>query len=341
MKVTINTDVLKKMMFNALELRGVNKEVSDFMITDYLEAELCGQESHGLSKFLLLDSALKMKEGNVELVKEMGNYAKVNGHRELGHVAGIFCVNKAIELAKIHGNSIVALNNASRYSRIKPFARKIAENGFVGIVLNNGGPAAVAPYGGTTPIFGTNPICFSFPSNNEPYVFDFSTSKKVWAEIRQAILEKRELPADSFYDASGNITVDPNAAEAVLAFGDAKGYALCYAIEILTGAFVGSKMGSRVNNEYDLGFVFVALNPEMFTSAENFKNGVDILTNEVRNSRSLSNNVKVYVPGERTAEALHKNLVTKNIMVEESILERIKIMETSLEGGIESNNKLN
>ena len=33
--------------------------------------------------------------------------------------------------------------------------------------------------------------------------------KKFWAEIRQAILEKRSLPEDSFYDSEGNLTVDP------------------------------------------------------------------------------------------------------------------------------------
>ena len=59
----------------------------------------------GLSKFLLLDAALEKKEGNVEVIKEIGNYAKVDGHKDLGHIAGMFCVDKAVELARIHGNS--------------------------------------------------------------------------------------------------------------------------------------------------------------------------------------------------------------------------------------------
>lgn len=342
MKTAINANELKQMMYNALTLRQINKSTADFMVNDYIEAELSGQASHGLSKFLLLDAALQQREGDVELVKEFGNYAKFNGHKDLGHVAAVACVDKAIELAKKHGNSIVALNNASRYSRVKPFARKIAENGLVGIIMNNGGPAAVAPFGGTTPIFGTNPICFAFPSNSgNPYVFDFSTSKKVWAEIRQAILEKRNLPPDSFYDVAGNVTVDPNKADAVMAFGGAKGYALCYAIEILTGAFVGSKMGLKVNDEYDLGFIFIALDPIMFTDIEEFKNSVDELADAVRDSKSIDIDGKVAVPGDRTAKNLHKNSVSNIIMVENDILERIKLMEKSLDGGIKSSNKLN
>ena len=340
LKTVITVKELKQIMYNALMFRGISESIAKFMIDDYIEAELSGQSSHGLSKFLLLDVALKQREGDVELVKECGNYAKFNGHKELGHVAAIACVEKAIELANRHGNSIVAMNNANRYSRIKPFARKIAENGFIGIIMNNGGPSAVAPFGGTTPIFGTNPICFAFPSKKgKPYIFDFSTSKKVWAEIRQAILEKRNLPSDCFYDSNGNVTINPEKAEAVKAFGDAKGYALCYAIEILTGAFVGSKMGSKVNDEYDLGFIFIALDPAMFTDMEEFKLAVDELADEVRNSKSFNN--KVSVPGDRTQKQFCDNSASNAIMVEESIFERIKLMENSLCGGIESSNKLN
>ena len=179
MKVDVSISDLKVKMLNALNLRGITGDSANFMINDFIEAELDGHSSHGLSKFLLIDAALDKRENHFELTKEVGNYAVIDGHKDLGHVAGMYCVDKAVELAAKHGNSIVALKNASRYSRVKPFAKRIAEHGYVGIIMNNGGPAAVAPYGGTTPIFGTNPICFAFPSNDEePYLFDFSTSKK-------------------------------------------------------------------------------------------------------------------------------------------------------------------
>lgn len=339
-KIEINE--LKKLMLKALSIRGIEGEYAEFIVEDYIEAELEEHSSHGLSKFLLLDEALKQREGDLELVKELGNYAKVNGHKELGHVAGLFCVNKAIKLASEHGNSIIALNNASRYSRVKPFAKKIAQNGYIGIVLNNGGPAAVAPYGGTTPIFGTNPICFSFPSKSkEAYVFDFSTSKKVWAEIRQAMLEKRDLPEECFYDKEGNFTTDPYKADAVASFGGTKGYALCYAIEILTGAFVGAKMGGRVNDEYDLGFVFIALSPEMFSNMNCFCEEIDDLAQEVRKSRPSEEGKKVFVPGELSENRLNKNLQCGLLSVDSEIIDRISVMSISLDGGIESNNKTN
>lgn len=342
MKLSIKVEDLRQMMQEALEYRKVDKRVADFMVEDYIEAELSNQSSHGLSKFLLLDASLKTKEGPIVIEKEKGNYAKVNGRKNLGHYAGLYCTDKAVELAKQYGNSIVTLSNASRYSRVKPFARRIAENGYIGIVLNNGGPAAVAPYGSSTPIFGTNPICFSFPSRqNGAYTFDFSTSKKVWAEIRQAMLEKRPLPEGCFYDKEGKETTDPDMAEAVKAFGGPKGFALCYAIEILTGAFVGCKMGQKVEDEYDLGFLFIALSPDMFGDIETFKNEVDELADEVRTANSLSDRDKVYIPGERTDSILENNRKQNILYVDEEIINRIKTMRTSLDGGLESNNKIN
>ena len=315
---------------------------TEAMIDDVLEAELSGKEKVGLARILLLDNDLKNRESPIELVKEIGNYALYNGHKELGHIAALTCIDKVIKLAKEHGNAIVGLTNASRYGRLKPFAKKIAENNLIGIVMNNAGPAAVTAYGGITPILGTNPICFGFPSNNdEPYLFDFSTSKCVWGKIRQSKLENKNLPKDCFLDTDGRYTLNPDKANAVVSFGDAKGFALCYAIEILAGAFTGAKMGLQVEDEYDLGFTFMALSPEMFGDIENFKNKLKVLESEIKESVKIEGTNKIYIPGEVSKEKIENNMKVGKIQVDTEILNRLKRMATSLDGGIESTNKMN
>lgn len=54
-------------MHSALSIRGVENNAADFMIRDYIEAELSGQSSHGLSKFLLLDAALEKRKAMLKL----------------------------------------------------------------------------------------------------------------------------------------------------------------------------------------------------------------------------------------------------------------------------------
>ena len=326
----------------ALLLDEALKRKKKSIINDVLEAELSGKEKVGLARILLLDNELKNRESTVELVKEFGNYALFNGHKELGHIAALTCVDKVIELAKKHGNAIVGLTNASRYGRLKPFAKKIAENNLIGIVMNNAGPAAVTAYGGITPILGTNPICFGFPSSNdEPYLFDFSTSKRIWGEIRQSKLENKNLPEECFLDTKGQYTLDPDKANAVVSFGDAKGFALCYAIEILAGAFTGAKMGLQVEDEYDLGFTFMAFSPEMFGNIEDFKNKLKILENEIKSSVKNETTEKIYIPGEVSKERFENNMKVGKIQVDSEILNRLKQMATSLDGGIKSTNQMN
>ena len=376
MKEWIEISELRKILDQILTLRNIDGIYKDFINNDLIEAELGGKKTHGLGKTLLLDNAierkkeaiindvleaelsgknkvgvakilllddeLKNRESNIELVKECGNYALFNGHKELGHIAALTCVDKVVELAKKHGNAIVGLTNASRYGRLKPFARKIAENNLIGIVMNNAGPAAVTAYGGITPILGTNPICFGFPSNDdEPYLFDFSTSKKIWGEIRQAKLENRDLPSYCFLDEDGKYTTNPDKANAVIPFGDAKGFALCYAIEILAGAFTGSKMGLQVNDEYDLGFLFMAFSPEMFGNLEEFKNKLKALESEIKGSIKNSSTEKIYIPGELSKEKYEKNMKIGKIQVDSEILNRLRKMAISFDGGIENSNKMN
>src|SRR5262249_359978 len=136
-------------------------------------------------------------------------------------------------LAEANGIGLVSLRNASRFSRLSPYARMIAESGRVAVVTNNAGPAAVAPFGSSDPILGTNPIAFGFPAASGAFVIHFSTAERVWGEIRQAALEGRELPPNAFLDAEGKETREPDRVEAVLPFGGYKGSALCIAIELL------------------------------------------------------------------------------------------------------------
>lgn len=342
MTVSVAINEVRALMLSALTLRGIAQEDAAFIVEDYLESELEGHKTHGVSKFLLVDVALAEREGAPRIVKEHGNFARVDGHRELGHIAALFCTHKALELAKQHGSAIVALDNASRYSRITPFARSIAQEGYLGIIMNNGGPSIVAPFGGAKPIFGTNPVCFSFPSaNGKPYVFDFSSAQKVWGEVRQAIVENRPLPEGCFLDSDGRFTTDPQRAEAGVPFGGPKGYALCYALELLTGAFIGARMGLEARDEYDLGFLFLVFSPEMFTTLAAFGEQADALAAQVRACPPMREGGSVFVPGDPFGNQAEALLATGSMELEEDVYKRLRVMSTSLEGGYENDRRLN
>ena len=87
MKKEIRIDELRVMMLDALALRGIGSEDADFIVDDFLDAELEGHKTHGVSKFLTIDIGLSGREGSIEIVSRTGGHAKIDGHRELGHIA--------------------------------------------------------------------------------------------------------------------------------------------------------------------------------------------------------------------------------------------------------------
>lgn len=332
---------VEELMLSALSLRGISETDAKFIIDDYVESELEGHKTHGLSKFLMIDAAISEKTTAPKIIKEAGCFSKIDGGGELGHLGALQAVNKGIDLAKTHGIGLVSLSNISRYSRITPYARKVAKEGFIGILMNNGGPAIVAPFGGSRAIFGTNPLCFAFPGKDKPYIFDFATSQKVWGEVRQAIVEQRPLTENSFIDCHGHYTTDPYKAEAGVPFGGPKGYALCYAIEVLTGAFIGAKMGLDPENEFDLGYLFMILSPEMFTTLEDFINEMEKMAEDVRHSTPVDPKSKVFVPGEIFG-GKPVSLINENEMdIDDDVYQRLNKMSISLEGGYENDRRFN
>ena len=67
MKKEIRIDELRALMLDALALRGIGSEDADFIVDDFLDAELEGHKSHGVSKFLTIDIGLSGREGSIEI----------------------------------------------------------------------------------------------------------------------------------------------------------------------------------------------------------------------------------------------------------------------------------
>lgn len=312
-------------MSKALSVRGVEGRRAELVINDFIEAELEGKSTHGIGKFLSIGQSISERMGNPRVLREGPGYLLVDGNRELGVVSASYCIDRLIEKVRSQGVAMAGMINYGRYGRLTPFGRAIAQAGMAGIVMNNAGPPAVAPFDGIDPILGTNPICFAFPSMHGPRVFDFSTAKFPWGAVRQAVLSKGLLPPGAFLDSNGKVTRDPEKATAVMPFGGPKGFALCLAIEILGGALVGGKVGTQVDSQYDLGFLALAMSPESFGSGPEFAHDTESLFGEIKSSRCRGRQ-RVRLPSEKSEALKQKSLAAGVINIDESILNRLKSM---------------
>jgi len=291
---------VRQTLLRALEVRGLPYEHATLLADDFLGAEMEGKPTHGLGKFLLMDSLLENRGGPPQKTIDSDSFALVDARGELGQIAATESISILNHKVKQAGIAVVGMVNFSRFGRLDPYGRMIANSGLVGILMNGAGPPAVSPYDGIDPMLGTNPICFAFPTLSDPLIFDFSTGASVWGQIRQATLENRPLPDNVFLGEDGHFTTDPETAEAVIPFGGPKGYALCLAIEILSGALVSAKMGLKVESQYDIGFFAIGIDPDFFGTGDTIKKEIDEFVSAIRKSRPRDGIDTVHVPGDRS-----------------------------------------
>lgn len=298
---------IQKMAISALSGQGLPSEQVLDIANEMVIAEYMGVKTHGLGKLISLNI------GNLSVnptILGSGPIFKVDGNRGNGFITYSNVADELINRTKDFGIALATVTNTTRYSSLFPYTSKVAQAGYISILMNTAGPAAVAPFGSIDPITGTNPLSFSFPSNGEAHSFDMATSDVVWGEIRQAALEGRRLKTGPFLNSAGDITSDPTEVNAVKVFGGAKGSTLNLAIEILAGILSGGRAGLECQDEYDCGALFISIDPEALgISLEGFSGQMERLLTEVRESRSESSEKIVRAPGDRGRSSVKIDLI--------------------------------
>ena len=89
---------------------------------------------------------------------------------------------------------MAAIRRWDNYGVAGNHVEKLADQGLVALLFGNT-PAAMAPWGGKTPLFGTNPIAFTAPvAGREPMVIDLATSRVARGNILTASQKGNPIP---------------------------------------------------------------------------------------------------------------------------------------------------
>ena len=305
----------------ALQGQGFSRELAAEIAEEFVVSELTGTKTHGVGKLGSLqfgDLAAKPD------IVEYGAVISVDGNGGNGFLLFRQIAELVCERCSAMGVVAAFVHNFSRYSSLYPYTVRLAQRGFVGILANTAGPAAVGPFGSVDPITGTNPICFSFPTpSGVPQTFDFATSEVVWGEIRQATLEGRGLVSGPFLSSAGDVTTAPSEVDAVRAFGGRRGWALNLPIEMLAGPLAGGRAGLDVKSEFDCGAFLIGIDPIAARAGRSgFAHQVGTLLDSIRASRPESGNGNVRCPGDRGRSSVDIN---------EHLSEQNQIPETILQ----------
>jgi LDH2 family malate/lactate/ureidoglycolate dehydrogenase len=299
-------DQLMAVAIRLLERRGVPAEAARIQADLLIEAELRGLPSHGIQRLPRLlariDRRLADPAARAMMTWTRPAFLSVDSRRGLGPVVMLAAIAEMRASVAAHGMATAAIRNANHIGMLAYYVDAVARSGLIAIVASTS-EALVHPFGGTEPMLGTNPVAIGIPTADEPFVLDIATSLVPMGKIHHHALRGEPIPLGWAVDGDGRPTTSAQAAKsgAIAPFGDAKGYGLGLAIELIVAALCGSEMAPAVRGTLDeehpanKGDLIILIDP---AAGGDRAAALSAYLQKLRASRPLDPDRPVSVPGD-------------------------------------------
>jgi LDH2 family malate/lactate/ureidoglycolate dehydrogenase len=284
-------------------------------------SDVRGIASHGMARLdyyvLSLENGGMNPRATPTIVRESATTAVLDACHGLGHPVGIRAMSLAIEKAAAHDLGMVTVRHSNHYGIAGYYAMMALERDMIGISLTNTHPG-VAPTGGRSRVYGTNPIAIAIPTAGPvPFVLDMATSAVPYGRLEVASRRGTVLAEGWALDSDGRPTTSTDAALVgmLLPLGGSaitsgyKGYGLALAIELLSAVLPGSLYGPLVHpmadgsSPSDLGQFYMAINVAAFDDPNAFKERAADLLRLVKDSPRADDGTEILVAGEKEQRA--------------------------------------
>ncbi|SOC37616.1 Ldh family oxidoreductase [Salinicoccus kekensis] len=305
--------------------RGLERRPAGIVADVLLHADQRGVSSHGLMR---LEHYLKRIEHgglnvrpdiNIEMTS--GSSFVCDGDDGLGHYIVHEAVEYAIDKVKDQGIVMGLIKNSSHCGALSYYVKEIAEHGYIGLMFSQTDTIAV-PFKGTAPYFGSNPIAFGFPKGEGEYptIIDIATTEVALGKVLHAQGSGAQIPYGWGTNVNGEETNNPDDIKYLKHFGGPKGYALAFAIDVLTGILGNESYGTNIPPMYEelhkyrnLSQSIILINPKMFGDNLMFESMLKQMEAELKDIPTTDGSF-VKIPGEIEME---KALESDEVIINE------------------------
>ena len=305
----LTLDEVNQLALRALTGSGANDFQASPTARSIADAEAEGIRNVGLAYLPTYCEHLRVGKVNgrakPRIVHQAGSAIRVDADLGFAHAAFLAGLGSLTAVADAQGIAALSLVHSYSAGVLGWFVDLIAQEDLVAIGFANASPS-IAPWGGTAPLFGTNPIALAAPrSGTRPLVIDMATSATARVNVMEAAARGTPIPPGWALDAEGRSTTDPTAglAGSIAPVGGAKGYGLALMVELLAAGVTGSnwsfQTSSLTDNEGgppDIGQLFIAINPARF-GGSNWQSRLEELTTEIQAQENAR------LPGDRRLQA--------------------------------------
>lgn len=301
---------LKQCAMEILTACGESPQNAEIAAEAMVTADMRSITTHGT--YLLVPIFNRVKAGQLNLPTKlkviMDEYAVaiIDGGDGLGAVAGREAANIAAKKAKSLGISFVLIRNTNNIGTLAWYTEYIARQRMIAIMSCNAAPA-MAPWGGAEQFLGTNPVAVAiYTGTDKVFSADMATSIVARGKIRKAARNGEPIPPDWAVDEEGNFTTDPNSAlkGALLPMGGAKGSALAFAVDIISGMISGAKYAPDIKSfhkpegQTGVGASVIAIDIERFMPIKDFEKNIREYIIKVKSLKKAKGFDSIYLPGE-------------------------------------------
>ncbi|MEW6333709.1 MAG: Ldh family oxidoreductase [Thermodesulfobacteriota bacterium] len=318
---------------SALTALGLPEPDAALCAARMVDADLRGVDTHGI--FRLNHYSQRIKAGGVNLrpqvhtVRENAVTALVDGDNGMGHLVMQFATELAIRKAAESGLAWVGTFNGNHAGAGAVYSTMPLAHDMIGMYMTVANANHMAPWGGVELILGTNPVSFAIPAGEEPpVVLDMATTVSSYGKVKLAAQKGESIPVGWMIDRKGQPLTDPRRSSEglLLPIGDYKGYGLNVVIGMLAGVLNGAAFGRNVvdfnkdvASRNNSGHMIMAVRVDNFQPAETFKQEMDRVIREIRDSRRMEGVDRIWLPGEiehhRMRERLEKGIPLAPVVI--------------------------
>jgi 3-dehydro-L-gulonate 2-dehydrogenase len=328
----INYDEAVNTITEKLEKHGCAPDKAKIIAAMAVDINRDGNQSHGIARIKRLILSFESGVCNPKALPEkeagLGGFERWTGNHGIGIVNALACTDRAIELAKVHGLSCIALHDTNHFFRAGTYGWRIAEAGMVGIVFTNSKSNMV--YHGTLDrVLGTTPLVLAIPRDKGPVVADVSLGEYSYGKLQLAQLAEKQMPKAAGYDKEGNLSTDPYAVmvEArLLPLGEFKGSAINLLLDLITSTISLGNSACDVRkvpgDENSISQTFIAINSRAVNSPEGESEIANRLVDCLLNARPAEGFGKPRYPGQNVLKDREEN-TKRGVPVAEKIWEDI------------------
>jgi len=278
------------------------------------EADLQGSDGHGVIR--LPQYARRIRAGGINpspairVLQERPAMALIDGDNGMGHLVMSRAAELAVDKARTAGVAWVGTKMSNHAGPASLYARMALGQDMIGMYFAVGNANHLPPWGGLDMLLSTNPIAVAVPAGKHAdIVLDMATTVAAFGKVKLKAQLGETMPEGWMVDREGRPLTDPNRADEgfLLPIGGYKGYGLALIVGLLAGTLNGAAMGKQVidHNHDDAGATntgqaILAIDVSAFGDVQAFKNQVDVLIDDLRQSQRMPGVDRIWLPGEQS-----------------------------------------